>query len=822
MESSSSSSYSSSEEEEVVGNDSFSDTDSEESDDKIDAVTLNRIINANAPRMKIRERTLDLITDRIGTIPSREAPSVRGKLESFMMTKLSRPINSRANIVFPSDHSRILAEAGFCGYAVRRRELPPLPLSFQGPNAAEDDSHDRSSCNVEIERWQQIAALPIGEVLMISSGDRRRQEQQRESPQRIIVRTDASEYGTLERTRDAKKRGSTNAVEFYRNGDRGRGFVVKTHALAEVEDGKLYMNLEFLREACMMRYLGSHKQRNLVQLLGLIIPELTEEGPNRIESVRCGLVMPRYACDLRRFLKRPEWRPALQRNYVRYVHDILQGVAYLHSEDVIHRDLKPHNIFYDEQNDCMVIGDLGSAIPFGCAAFDRAQGRTALVTTLPYRAPEMMEGGKFYSHAVDIWSLGCVFYEMANPVSPRALLFPTSDGDEAKMRATISLLLLHRGTLGSRIREIHDEVMPGGRYGRPFWYRMVALCIKMDPHDRKSALDLLEDRAFSEQEGFQHSVPNTTCLATLVNRQVPLDEAAILNSYSVRLTKGRNSEAIILRGWQARSALLAGVLRVGSKVAASLISMSATVFILDRYVNAIMGSLNPKMTLGLVVGAAIVISSTLWDRYPLDPIEIAREIPSGGGSPDGGHVGTDELLSACHMLLKITGTDLLPGLNVLFVREYMARHYDKHADVDAGVQYLAEALAVLCQTSSSDYHFSLSPQKQALWGLYYATSYYDLKYENDDEFDSAVIRRDHPFVEALFETKPVTCLDRWVPRSSPLQKVLAKCSIPIETASPTLFDTPPPNHTTYDSSPPSSLANQGGTDYQFESTLPSF
>lgn len=80
------------------------------------------------------------------------------------------------------------------------------------------------------------------------------------------------------------------------------------------------------------------------------------------------------------------------------------ALIYLH-ENYIHRDLKSKNIVV--YNDIIKIIDFGECI-------NKNEKNMNLRTTLCYAAPEMLLGEKNYTTAIDIWSLGCIFYEKYN------------------------------------------------------------------------------------------------------------------------------------------------------------------------------------------------------------------------------------------------------------------------------------------------------------------------------------------------------------------------------------------------------------------------
>lgn len=83
-------------------------------------------------------------------------------------------------------------------------------------------------------------------------------------------------------------------------------------------------------------------------------------------------------------------------------HQMLAGLAYLHSKAVIHRDLKASNILVDT-NGRLKLAD------FGLARFyqkRRQADYTNRVITLWYRPPELLLGATVYGPEVDIWSAG--------------------------------------------------------------------------------------------------------------------------------------------------------------------------------------------------------------------------------------------------------------------------------------------------------------------------------------------------------------------------------------------------------------------------------
>lgn len=87
---------------------------------------------------------------------------------------------------------------------------------------------------------------------------------------------------------------------------------------------------------------------------------------------------------------------------------ILNAVQYMHSQKVFHRDLKPQNILISNKG-IIKIADFGLSRIVG----HRLQTMSKEIETLWYRSPELLLGTVRYDFSVDIWSIGCIFYEIA-------------------------------------------------------------------------------------------------------------------------------------------------------------------------------------------------------------------------------------------------------------------------------------------------------------------------------------------------------------------------------------------------------------------------
>ncbi len=91
-----------------------------------------------------------------------------------------------------------------------------------------------------------------------------------------------------------------------------------------------------------------------------------------------------------------------------YCYQILQAMLFCHQRRVLHRDLKPQNLLIDKRG-TIKLADFGLARAFGIPV----RVYTHEVVTLWYRAPEILLGSNKYSCPIDMWSIGCIFAEMA-------------------------------------------------------------------------------------------------------------------------------------------------------------------------------------------------------------------------------------------------------------------------------------------------------------------------------------------------------------------------------------------------------------------------
>ncbi len=162
-----------------------------------------------------------------------------------------------------------------------------------------------------------------------------------------------------------------------------------------------------------LRILKRLDHENIVKNLNIRTPsgcELCESPSEDLQKLdHVYLVEELLDTDLHNILDRTEKLP--EKISKLFLYQILRGLKYTHSANVIHRDIKPGNLFVNLDDLSLKIGDFGLSRIVD-ERFEHAGNLTELVTTRYYRAPEVIKTRGNYNSAVDIWSSGCVFAEM--------------------------------------------------------------------------------------------------------------------------------------------------------------------------------------------------------------------------------------------------------------------------------------------------------------------------------------------------------------------------------------------------------------------------
>eukprot|EP01040_Poterioochromonas_malhamensis_P000130 gene130-136_t len=90
-----------------------------------------------------------------------------------------------------------------------------------------------------------------------------------------------------------------------------------------------------------------------------------------------------------------------------YIFELLKALDYCHSNGIMHRDVKPHNVMIDHERKILRLIDWGLA-----EFYHPGQEYNVRVASRYFKGPELLVDFQEYDYALDMWSLGCMFAGM--------------------------------------------------------------------------------------------------------------------------------------------------------------------------------------------------------------------------------------------------------------------------------------------------------------------------------------------------------------------------------------------------------------------------
>ncbi|XP_008532295.1 cyclin-dependent kinase 15 isoform X1 [Equus przewalskii] len=224
-----------------------------------------------------------------------------------------------------------------------------------------------------------------------------------------------------------------------------------------------------------------------------------------------------------------------------FMFQLLRGLAHIHHQHVLHRDLKPQNLLISH------LGELKLA-DFGLARAKSVPSQTysSEVVTLWYRPPDALLGATEYSSELDIWGAGCIFIEMFQGQP----LFPGVSNILEQLEKIWEVLGVPTEDTWPGVSQLPNYnpdwfPLPEPQSLQNVWSRLgkvpaaedlASQMLKGCPRDRVSARQALVHDYFSALPAQLHQLPDEESLFTVSGVRLKPEMCDLLTSYR----KGRH------------------------------------------------------------------------------------------------------------------------------------------------------------------------------------------------------------------------------------------------------------------------------------------
>ena len=188
----------------------------------------------------------------------------------------------------------------------------------------------------------------------------------------------------------------------------GQGPFVAVYKVMNIEDNNFYVIKQIKIKDASKKELDSIK--NEANILSSINSEYVVKLYESFNDKNSFNIVMEFCdgLDLRTFInEHRESKKYINEGLIlNFILDICLGIKEIHGKNLIHRDLKPDNLFLTADSS-IKIGDFGISKQLN-SENEYAKTQTG---TMVYMAPEIINGEK-YNNKVDLWSLGCIIHEL--------------------------------------------------------------------------------------------------------------------------------------------------------------------------------------------------------------------------------------------------------------------------------------------------------------------------------------------------------------------------------------------------------------------------
>ncbi|MCL2074290.1 MAG: SUMF1/EgtB/PvdO family nonheme iron enzyme [Marinilabiliaceae bacterium] len=179
----------------------------------------------------------------------------------------------------------------------------------------------------------------------------------------------------------------------------------------------------------------------------------------------------------------------------KFLSEVASGMEYLHSKEIIHKDIKPHNVLISD-DDQFLITDFG--ISYKGQSIENNIEKS--IGTPAYSAPECFEKDKVTDKASDIWSLGATLFEILENKVP----FGEEGGQNQKKETPITAI---EKKYSKNLKDVVYQMLAYDPSQRPTAEELVELCKnkprltqKLDRNKKPPIVKTTDDQQGEKQE----------------------------------------------------------------------------------------------------------------------------------------------------------------------------------------------------------------------------------------------------------------------------------------------------------------------------------